>query len=303
MASSTTNRSHRWALPEPLEPDAKRSKLNDEENPTLVLRALGFCGVDDTVDIEHLRLINDRFGWIEWGVLFRPDKEGQPRYATDDFVKKLCRSAGKNPLNLAAHLCGRRVTEVLQGDTSFVAKMFELGFRRFQVNATKANGVDVEAGQWDEYVQNFLQKCVKQLPEVEWILQKNEETRPLWEPFMADSPAPEIVDVLSQGGNVSVLFDSSCGFGIRATSYENVVLPSSKGVKKCGYAGGISADNVSEVLCSIRERVSATAEGNDISLWIDMESSLRSNINGKDSFDLGKCFRCASNVECHTLSR
>jgi hypothetical protein len=160
----------------------------------LTLRALGFCGVDDSVDIEHLRLINDRFGWIEWGVLFRPDKEGQPRYATEKYVRELCQSGEGHtaPLNLAGHLCGDRVVEVLEGNTAFVERMFALGFRRFQVNATKANGVDVKAEQWAVYLQNFVDKCVRPLPEVEWILQKNEETQPLWGPFINPPPGSDV---------------------------------------------------------------------------------------------------------------
>jgi hypothetical protein len=39
---------------------------------SLNLRAMGFCGVDDTVDPSLLQLISTRYSWVEWGVLFRP---------------------------------------------------------------------------------------------------------------------------------------------------------------------------------------------------------------------------------------
>jgi hypothetical protein len=45
----------------------------------MALRALGFCGVDDSTQPELLEMISARFPGVEWGVLFRPDKEGQPR--------------------------------------------------------------------------------------------------------------------------------------------------------------------------------------------------------------------------------
>ena len=40
------------------------------------LRALGFCGADDSVDPQDLREISRAFPAIEWGVLFRPTKRG-----------------------------------------------------------------------------------------------------------------------------------------------------------------------------------------------------------------------------------
>ena len=45
-------------------------------------------------------------------------------------------------MTLAAHLCGARVNEVLDGNDDFVAILYDLGFRRIQINATAVNGVD-----------------------------------------------------------------------------------------------------------------------------------------------------------------
>lgn len=41
-------------------------------NKSLNLRAMGFCGVDDSVDPSLLQLISSKYSWVEWGVLFRP---------------------------------------------------------------------------------------------------------------------------------------------------------------------------------------------------------------------------------------
>ena len=38
------------------------------------LRALGFCGVDDSVDPNLLGIISNSYPFVEFGVLFRPDK-------------------------------------------------------------------------------------------------------------------------------------------------------------------------------------------------------------------------------------
>ena len=44
------------------------------------LERVGLCGVDDSVDPELLLLLSESYPWVEWGVLFRPGLEGQPRY-------------------------------------------------------------------------------------------------------------------------------------------------------------------------------------------------------------------------------
>mgnify|MGYP006876835108 FL=1 len=43
------------------------------------LTCVGFCGPDDSVDPRLLAAISQRYPWVEWGILFRDDKEGQPR--------------------------------------------------------------------------------------------------------------------------------------------------------------------------------------------------------------------------------
>jgi hypothetical protein len=43
------------------------------------LRALGFCGVDDSVSPELLAAISSRYEFIEWGILLRDELEGSPR--------------------------------------------------------------------------------------------------------------------------------------------------------------------------------------------------------------------------------
>jgi hypothetical protein len=56
------------------------------------LEAIGFCGADDSANPRLLKLISDNYPLVEWGVLFRPDREGQPRYATEGWVSRLSRT-------------------------------------------------------------------------------------------------------------------------------------------------------------------------------------------------------------------
>ena len=240
------------------------------------MRALGFCGADDSVHPHHLVVIANCFPQVEFGVLFRPDKEGQPRYASTAWVMKLAEAAASSnrmsssgDMKLAAHLCGSRVNEVLSGDTAFLLRLVKWGFRRVQINATAVNGVDTS--RLVESIPHVLD-AMKAVPTLEFILQKNNETKPLWQGLL-DSVSGK------PPSNMSMLVDESKGTGVAATSW-----PSPPGGYEIGYAGGIGPNNISKVLCD----VARAAQG--FSFWIDMESSLRSTKNGKDVFDLDKCY-------------
>ena len=97
-------------------------------------RAVGFCGADDSTTPELLRAVSERYEWVEWGVLFREDKQGTPRYASPAWVSRLGVVNQPRRMRLAAHLCSDYCTQVLRGDASFVARMHhDVGFNRVQV--------------------------------------------------------------------------------------------------------------------------------------------------------------------------
>jgi hypothetical protein len=102
------------------------------------LRAMGFCGIDDSCSPELLLLLSAHYSWIEWGVLFRPDLEGTPRYASPAWLQTLVETnkQGGHIMRLAAHLCQSRCQEALEGDANFIASLKEMGFARVQINAT-----------------------------------------------------------------------------------------------------------------------------------------------------------------------
>ncbi|KAL3941644.1 MAG: hypothetical protein SGBAC_004018 [Bacillariaceae sp.] len=257
-------------------PDSKRAKNTK-------LRALGFCGADNSVSPRLLGVISHSYPFVEFGVLFRPDKEGGPRYASAEWVdelSKVSKSSG-GTMRLAAHLCGARVNEVLGGKTDFLTNIEKLGFQRVQINATAVNGVDTS--RLAESAEIFA-KLASELPGLEFILQKNVETQPLWEGLLKLNS-----DTAGKAGclpkNVTMLVDESKGTGVLASSWPNP--PDEYDI---GYAGGIGPGNVEKVL----EDVLVAGQGRDI--WIDMESSLRSIKGGKDVFDLDKCFDVVETV-------
>ncbi|GMH76567.1 hypothetical protein TL16_g07127 [Triparma laevis f. inornata] len=228
---------------------------------------LGFCGIDDSIDPDLLLSVSRSYSFVEWGVLFRPDQEGEPRYATTAYVNDKLYPAFKSSngaMRLAAHLCGERVNEVLRGDDGFLKTLSALGFARVQINATAVNGVDTSDLR---SASNTLRFVILANPQLEFILQRSEETSPLWSPFDAK---PE--------KNISMLFDESKGTGVLPATY--TPPPATYPV---GYAGGIGPKNVTSVLESVL-KISTNSD-----FWIDMESSLRSKVDGVDSFDINKC--------------
>jgi hypothetical protein len=111
-------------------------------------------------------------------------------------------------MTLAAHLCGERVNEVLDADDSFISTLFAMGFRRVQINATAVNGVDTS--NLAASVPNLV-SLMKKHGHLEYIIQKNDETKPLWEGILH-----------LEGGvpaNVTMLVDESKGTGLLCKSW------------------------------------------------------------------------------------
>jgi hypothetical protein len=254
----------------------------------LQLRALGFCGADDSVSPELLILLSQNYPFVEWGILFRPDLEGTPRYASWNWTTKLCKlvaqatpapndklDSSPSPMRLAAHLCGSRCQDVLDGNSKFVSDLKNLGFGRVQVNATKANNVTINHAMIAETVLN-IRKCMEAVPAIEWILQYNEETRCICDGFLLKSEP-----------NMSILYDSSCGLGIQMKEFPKPVNPDIL----YGYAGGIGPKTIKEMISKIHQVSHSTA------IWIDMETNLRTKVvceagGVQDIFSIEKCFEC-----------
>lgn len=237
---------------------------------------------------------------VEFGVLFRPDKEGQPRYASTAWVESLaaavatCNNSHNNNndsssqqhnnrigmMKLAAHFCGTRGNEVLDGNGDFVQQVIDWGFSRIQINATAVNGVDTS--RLAEQVPNVV-TLAKRFSQVEFIIQKNEETKPLWQGLLGCKDSTGESSTMPK--NISMLVDESKGTGQVATKSWPTPPPlSSSPCYEIGYAGGIGPNNIHKVLKDVVKAGSGRA------IWIDMESSLRSVKDGKDVFDLDKCY-------------
>jgi len=183
-------------------------------------------------------------------------------------------------MRLAAHLCGTRVDEILNGDDTFVKQVKDWGFQRIQINATAINGVDTS--KLSTAVPHLL-SIIDSHPNLEFILQKNEETQLLWEGILNEQNSGTGDRSLPQ--NMTMLLDESKGTGVLSKAF-----PPPPKEYDVGYAGGIGPSNIANVLTAVLD----VAKGRNV--WIDMESSLRSICNEKDVFDLNKCYSCISSV-------
>mmetsp|Transcript_10185 Transcript_10185/g.12360 ORF Transcript_10185/g.12360 Transcript_10185/m.12360 type:complete len:294 (+) Transcript_10185:19-900(+) len=271
------------------------------------LRALGFCGVDDTVSPELLASISARYEFVEWGILLRDELEGTPRYASKPWMERLKVVNANKSMRLAGHLCSKRCEQILKGDASYVQTLHEqFGINRFQVNATVANNVNNNLVN-DEGAMNLL-NAILSLPNIEFILQRNEETRPIWEFIekQSNSEKPQ---------NMSYLFDESKGTGVVAAEW-----PDPPNNVKFGYAGGLGPktletqmekmllktnsfqakknnlneedDHSSNKKMKLNDNQSA-ASSLPVEIWVDMESSLRTLLkDDTDIFDVNKAMEC-----------
>jgi len=261
---------------------ALKQRNSELRQPQFRLRALGFCGVDDSVPLERLAEESRAHPWVEWAVLFREEMQGQPRFASWEWVKKLGQlhfDSGRKML-LAGHLCSSHIDELFEGDASFVKKLHsEYGFGRVQINATAANGVDIGKLQKKEVILNIV-KVITSTPELEFIVQRNDETEPLWQYLLVNPPITN---------NVSYLFDESKGTGVISEGY-----PTQPANVKVGYAGGLGPTNLTAQI----KKMQIAAPGR--SIWCDMESSLRTIVkkDGKeeDICDMDKILSCMQQV-------
>mmetsp|Transcript_31930 Transcript_31930/g.67132 ORF Transcript_31930/g.67132 Transcript_31930/m.67132 type:complete len:293 (+) Transcript_31930:73-951(+) len=268
-------------------------------SPAAKLEALGFCGADDSVNPRLLALIGQNYPLVEWGILFRPDKEGTPRYASKEWVSRLSRILKNNPtrgnnVRLAAHLCGSHVNDLLSSSTDsssataideFLGQLYEWGFRRVQVNATAVNGVYTEKLGEGTTMESLL-RTTSSHPKLEFIVQKNDETEPLWNALLKNGEF---------AANIAFLHDESKGTGTEVTGgWPTDPQFISTPRKAVGFAGGIKPSNVKSVAESALQ--ACTASGGN-GFWIDMESGVRTTQlhpdgTKEDIFDLAKCYNC-----------
>jgi hypothetical protein len=224
------------------------------------LSKVTMTGADDSINPEKLFELSAKFPYAEWAILLSRNSRGGNRFPSLKWMNRL--AALDNDffdfeMQYSGHLCGAYVREFLMGNTDFVKEIGDIWdlFQRIQINT---HGIK------HEYDKVKLLNALAQYPEKEFI-------------FQYDNANKEILDyvVANSEVNVSTLFDLSHGAGVLPEEWP---LPI-EGIK-CGYAGGLSPENVSDQIKLIESKIG------DAEIWIDMETKVRSN--NDTLFDLTK---------------
>lgn len=138
--------------------------------------------------------------------------------------------------------------------------------KRIQINATRANDVDISKLNDQEIkdIVSRLSELMTKFNEIEFIFQINDETEKLYKELLKQE------DLKKSGSNYSFLFDSFKGKGVEIKSFSKQI-----GSIPCGYAGGIGVKNVKQILKRMQKDEACIKASKVRPLWIDMESSLR----------------------------
>lgn len=221
-------------------------------------------GADNSISPSDLIPVSKRFPFVEWGILLSkkrssPGGPGGTRFPEHIWLEFLASENHRfSPMQLSGHLCGDWVNEALMGNWGFVGMLPSLFWKQLKRIQINTHGVyhpcDIPA---------LIQK-IKMFPDKEFIFQWDNKNTSM------------ILQVAEYCKNVSVLFDLSHGAGILPKEWP---VPVEK--MKCGYAGGLSPENVKESIDKISEKVG------DAEIWIDMETHIRSEQDAL--FDLDKC--------------
>lgn len=233
-----------------------------------MIKLVTITGADDSVTPQDLTILSDDFKFVEWAILFSRSSQGTPRFPSMDWIKNLVDIKVFMPqsLKLSCHLCGAYVRELLRGDITFIAQELATvwgAFDRVQINTH---------GQKHDINLSKLIEALKLFPEKEFIFQ--------YDNVQSHIAALEACNN-EHGVNVSTLFDLSHGAGISPYQWPELIQSI-----KCGYAGGISPENIQSEIKRVNEKVGST------DTWIDMETHVRSNNDFQ--FDLAKVDKCLS---------
>lgn len=218
-------------------------------------------GADDSIEPKALAELFAKYPFVEWGILVSKNNVGKARFPSVFWIQELMKTENVGPLS--CHLCGTWVRELAKGNIeAIVAMKTEVWdkFARVQLNFHAIPHLFSVA----------LGDVVKNYPNKEFIFQFDQVNN------------DGIIKALVANGqpNVAVLFDKSGGAGVLPDEWPDH-MPD--GTIRCGYAGGLSPDNVVAEI----QKIEAKAGPNNI--WIDVETHVRSNDDAL--FDLEKVER------------
>lgn len=228
-----------------------------------------FTGVDQKTSINRVEELSNKYPYAEWALLYSAKRQGnESKYPSYDFIADWLDVVTPS-VHLALHLCGRSVQDLINQNNSVLelVELVQSRKGRIQLNFNNSSKqIDIKR----------LVEVMKIFQDVEFITQRN------------DSNIGVLEEINEYGiNNHSVLFDRSGGKGIKRIDFSRPIT------NPCGYAGGLSADNLYDALKNIKRWVSENDR-----IWVDMESRIRiTHLDGKDWLDLNTCQECLEKVE------
>lgn len=225
------------------------------------LRQVTITGADDSVSYYRLFEISKQFPFVEWGILLSKNSEGYFRFPSWKWIEGLITEKPAS-VTISGHLCGSWVRDIVAGGSEFLNTHRELSheFARFQLNF---HGQVHIAPSPEKFIDSlvFLTGLNRQ-PVI----------------FQLDGVYSQIYSLARgqyarhRGIEALALHDVSGGAGILPEQW-----PQPMG-DYCGYAGGLSPDNLAEQLKLIQDRI-RNKDGSLYPIWIDAETHIRSTDN------------------------
>lgn len=233
-----------------------------------ILNRVTVTGADNSVDPEALIALAEAYPFVEWGILLSKSNEGGPRFPSLEWIEELRRLTKERlpMMKVSGHICGEWVRDICKGYWVIFTDLYNAGypnvfnmFHRLQLN-----------------FHSYLH-LIKRAAFIEGM---EEFTNGVQVIFQLDDVNNGILDTAMEGNiNVAALFDLSGGTGVLPEEWPKA--------KKCycGYAGGLSPENLTEQLELISKAVT------DRLTWIDTETGVRTRCVPDDKFDLEKVKR------------
>lgn len=241
---------------------------------TKFLDKVTVTGADDTIDPGSVIRISLAYPFAEFGLLMHASDKGSSRFPSRKWIVALLAQSTGVPLQLSAHLCGEPVKTFLQSGVlpSLVSDKL---FKRVQINTHAI----------PHYI-NYpaVLCCLHENADKEFIFQYDGVNNDFVEDLHSHNK-----DSGFGPANASALFDLSHGAGELPKSW-----PAKISGIRCGYAGGLSPENVRHQIQLIEPNVA-----NSNSTWIDAETHLRNPKGG--FFDMERVIDFLKNSEDFVL--